>query len=37
MKIKDKLESVEIIKQKKINSFPEQIFYRGEQEKVLKF
>ncbi len=37
MKIRNKIESVETIKQKKLNSFPEKIFYRGQQEEASKF
>lgn len=37
MKIRNKLESVETIKQKRLNSFPEKIFYKGQQKEVLKF
>lgn len=37
MKIRNKLESVETIKRKKLNSFVEKIFYRGQQEEVSRF
>lgn len=37
MKIKNKIESINKIKQLKLNTFPEQLFKKGEEEKVLNF
>ena len=32
MKVRTKLESIKIIKEKKLNSFPEKLFYRNQKE-----
>lgn len=37
MKVRNKLESIRIIKEKKLNSFPEQLFTKDQNKEVLKF
>ena len=37
MKVRDKLESIEIIKKNKLNSFPEKLFTRNQSEEVKEF
>lgn len=37
MKINNKIESIEKINELKLNRFPEQLFMRGEESKVLRF
>lgn len=37
MKVRNKLESIEIIKNKKLNSFPEQLFYKNQTKEIIKF
>ncbi len=37
MRVRNKLESIKIIKEKKLNSFPEKLFKSGEEDKIRKF
>ncbi len=37
MKIKNKIESIRKINELKLNRFPEQVFHKGEEEKVIEF
>ena len=37
MKVINKLESIKIIKEKKLNSFPEKLFYRDQKKEILQF
>lgn len=37
MKINNKLESIDVIDELKLNRFPEQLFKKGEEQKVIKF
>lgn len=37
MQVRNKLESIKIIKEKKLNTFPEKLFKKGEEEKIRKF
>ena len=37
MEIKNKMESVEKINELKLNKFPEQIFNKGEEQKIQEF
>lgn len=37
MKVRNKLESIEIIKKKKLNTFPEKLFHKGNDKEVLSF
>lgn len=37
MKVKNKLDSIRIIKEKKINTFPEKLFYKEETPKIKEF
>lgn len=37
MKVRNKLESIRIIKEKKLNSFPEKLFYRDQKKEILQF
>ncbi len=37
MKVRNKLESIEIIKKKKLNTFPEKLFHNNQKNEVLKF
>ena len=37
MKVRNKLESIEIIKKKKLNSFPEKLFHNNKEQEILKF
>ena len=37
MEVRNKLESIEIIKNKKLNSFPEKLFRKDQEKEVKKF
>ncbi len=37
MRVRNKLESINIIKGKKLNSFPEELFKKGQEDKIRKF
>ena len=37
MIVRNKLESLKIIKEKKLNSFPEKLFYKDQKKEILKF
>ena len=37
MKVRTKLESIKIIKEKKLNSFPEKLFFRNQKKEILQF
>ena len=37
MKVRNKLESLKIIKEKKLNSFPEKLFYKDQKTEIFQF